>query len=65
MSCADIRAADLDYPRRRLLLAPENTLRSYYTSYWINRTIEDIDIDDVSTMWVWVFVPHSDDDVRP
>jgi len=55
----------LDDPRGCFLFAAEDTFRADYSCCWINRAVENIDGNDMSAVWVGIFVPHSNDDVRP
>ena len=55
----------LDNPHRGLLLAPNYPLRPDDPSLRVDRTFDCIGRLDMRAMWVWVLVPHSDDDVSP
>jgi hypothetical protein len=55
----------LDYPSRRFLFAAQYAFRSNDASSWIYGAVKDIYADDVRAFWIGVFVPHSNDHMRP
>lgn len=52
-------------PYRCLLLAPQNPFSSYNPSIWVDTTVKNIYADDMGALWIRVFSPHPNDNVRP
>ncbi len=59
------RKTHLSDPRWCLLFTPQNPFCAYDSSLRVYRAVEHVDCEDMGAVWIWVFMPHPNDHMRP